>query len=320
MKRPDLRHRLRASLRRQLYSFFSSLGTLFGHRLGTALTVLVLGIAMALPLGLHVALQNLRDIDLRQDEWGAITVFLQPGVTESAAQELIERISARPDASATGISPEAGLAEFREASGFGSALDVLESNPLPWVLEVRPQPAAGEELASAVGRLANWLESQDRVEAVVVDHTWLQRLAGILDFGRALVTLLTALFSVTVLVVVANTIRLDVANRADEIEVLSLVGASNAFIRLPFLYSGFWYGLFGGAVALLLLQFGMAYVKAPLQQLIDAYGRQFQVSGLGLREGVGVILGGGMLGVAGAWISVGRYLRALQREALAGRL
>lgn len=320
MKRPGLRRRVRSWLRRQLYSFFSSLGTMVGHRLGTAMTVLVLGIAMVLPLGLHVALQNLRAVDLRQDEWGAMTVFLNPGVAESSARELADRISARGDATATAISPEAGLAEFREASGFGQALDVLDSNPLPWVLEVRPTTAADGDLEVTVGQLAAWLEGLEPVDAVIVDDAWLQRLAGLLELGRALVTLLTVLFSVTVLVVVANTIRLDVASRSEEIEVLSLVGAPNGFIRLPFLYSGFWYGLFGAALALVLLHLGLAWVQGPLRDLIDAYGRAFELDGLAWREGTAVLVGGGLLGLAGAWVSVGRYLRALDRGGLPGRL
>jgi cell division transport system permease protein len=196
----------------------------------------------------------------------------------------------------------------------------LESNPLPWVLEVRPLVQEGQSLAGVVGVLTDWLEKQESVDAVIVDYKWLQRLAGLLALGNALVTVLSLLFAIAVLVIVANTIRLDVASRADEIEVLSVVGAGNGFIRLPFLYSGFWYGLAGGALALLLLQLSLAYLRGPLEVLLDAYGNTFSIAGPGIAQGLGVLIGGGVLGLLGAWISVARYLRALRRGGLLGRL
>lgn len=320
MRRRTFRHGLRAWSRRQLYSFFSSLGTLLSHRVGTAMTVLVLGIAMALPLGLYLALQNLRAVDLRQEQWGAITVFLDAGVSEAETAELTARIDGRDDADANAVSPAAGLAEFREASGFGEALDVLEQNPLPWVIEVRPRAPDGEVLAATVSALSDWLQSLDPVDAVIVDYKWLQRLAGLIALGDAVVTVLVLLFSVAVLVVIANTIRLDVANRADEIEVLSLVGAGDGFIRQPFLYSGFWYGLLGAALALALLHGSLVYLQRPLEGLLDAYGNTYSLRGLGLGQCLAVLLGGGLLGLTGSWISVARYLRALRRGGLAGRL
>lgn len=320
MKRPDFRQRLRSWARRQLYSFFSSLGTVLSHRVGTVMTVLVLGIAMALPLGLYVTLQNFRSIDLHQEAWGAVTVFLDVDVSEAEARAFTARLNGRGDAEATATSPEQGLEEFRDASGFGQALDILESNPLPWVLEVRPLVQEGQSLAGVVEMLTDWLESQESVDAVIVDHKWLQRLAGLLALGNALVTVLSLLFAIAVLVIVANTIRLDVASRADEIEVLSVVGAGNGFIRLPFLYSGFWYGLAGGALALLLLQLSLAYLRGPLEVLLDAYGNTFSIAGPGIAQGLGVLIGGGVLGLLGAWISVARYLRALRRGGLLGRL
>ncbi len=136
------------------------------------------------------------------------------------------------------------------------------------------------------------------VESVQADFKWLQRLAGLLALGDAFVTVLTVLFSLAVVVVVANTIRLDVANRAHEIEVLHLVGASDGFVRQPFLYLGFWYGLLGALLALLLLSLCMVYLAQPLEALLDAYGNAFDVRGLGARGGLLVLLAGGALGLA----------------------
>jgi len=314
MNSVKLRRRLRAWGRRQLYSFFSSLGTLLSHRLGTLMTVLVLGIAMLLPLGLYVSVKNLRALDLQQQDWGTITVFLQHDAGENDALALSGSIEKLHGARAETVSPAQGMEEFREASGFGQALEMFEDNPLPWVLLVTPGQVDDGNLEETVSALGGWLEEQDKVDLVQVDYKWLKRLAGLLELGDAFVTVLTVMFSLAVVVVVANTIRLDVANRADEIQVLNMVGAGNSFIRQPFLYSGFWYGLLGALLALLLLNLSLFYLQRPLESLLDAYGNTFEVSNLGGRGMLYVLLAGGLLGFTGAWVSVRRYLRQFRLE------
>ena len=320
MTRVRLRRWLRAWGRRQLYSLFSSLGTLFSHKVGTLLTALVLGIAMLLPIGFYVTMNNLRGIDLRAEEWGSITVFLHSNVTDQQALELTSRINARPDASASAISPQQGMEEFRTASGFGKALDVLDTNPLPWVLLVQPIAETDDDLSKVAETLASWLSSMEVVDSIQLDYKWLQRLAGLLRLGDAVVSILGVMFSLAVVVVIANTIRMDVANRADEIEVLSLVGAGENFIRQPFLYSGLWYGFIGAALALILLQVCIGFLRPPLENLLDAYGNTFSIVQLSLIQIVSILVGGGLLGFLGAWVSVERYLRVLRRGGLLERI
>ena len=315
-----IRRSSRAWGRRQLYSFFSSLGTLLQHRVGTLMTVLVLGIAMALPLGLYVTVKNLRALDLQQDEWGTITVFLQGDTTEEQAMSLVGLINQDLNAGAQAVSPEQGMEEFRAASGIGQALDMFDDNPLPWVLLVLPEPAEGQELKELVAMLDAWLQDRPEVDLVQVDFKWLQRLAGLLELGNALISVLTIMFSLAVVVVVANTIRMDVANRAEEIQVLSLVGAGNGFIRQPFLYSGLWYGLLGALLALLLFNLCLYYLRQPLEQLLDAYGNSFVVQNLGGRGVILTVFAGGLLGFCGAWVSVQRYLREIREGGMLGRL
>jgi cell division transport system permease protein len=305
----DTRRSARAWGRRQLYSFFSSLGTLLGHRLSTLMTVLVLGIAMLLPLGLYVTLDNLRGLDLQKEDWGTLTVFLRPEVTGAQAADLAARIGQERGAEVVAVSPEQGMEEFARSSGFGQALDLFEENPLPWVLLVTPRLAPQKDIEAAVGELGAWLGEQQGVDLVQADFKWLQRLAGLLALGEAFVTVLTVLFSLAVVVVVGNTIRLDVANRAHEIEVLLMVGAANGFIRQPFLYLGFWYGLLGALLALLLLALCLLYLSRPLGQLLQAYGSSVAIGGPGASSVLLVLLCGGLLGLLGAWLAVQRYLR-----------
>ena len=137
--------------------------------------------------------------------------------------------------------------------------------------------------------------------------------------GQGCRSVLMLLFGLAVVVVVANTIRLDVASHAEEIEILALVGAGNAFVRQPFLYTGLWYGLMGGLLAVLLLSLAMLYLRGPLGLLLETYGTVFSLRGLGGYNTLWVLLGGGFLGWLGAWISVQRYLRLLRVGGRLGR-
>lgn len=315
-----IRRRNRAWLRRHSYSFFSSLGVLLQHKLGTLMTVLVLGIAMFLPLGLYVTLENLGGMNLRQDEWSAVTVFFASGTTEAEVKRVAKELEKRmqPEKVVV-ISPAEGLADFREASGFGESLDMLEENPLPWVMQVSPQPGSTGKMEENVAELTAYLQSIDSIEVTQFDYKWLQRLGRMLELGEAVVTVLILLFGLAVVVVVANTIRLDVASHAEEIEILALVGAGNAFIRQPFLYSGLWYGMMGGILAIILLYLTSFYLGGPLGLLLETYGTVFTLRGLGGSNTLWLVLGGGLLGWLGALISVQRYLRLLQVGGRLGR-
>jgi cell division transport system permease protein len=313
-----MRRRNRAWLRRHSYSFFSSLGVLLQHRVGTLMTVLVLGIAMFLPLGLYVTLTNLESMDLRQDEWSAVTVYFESGTTQAEVERLAGRIEIKlQPKSVTMISPEEGMVEFRQASGFGESLEILEENPLPWVMQISPQSGSTERVEQQANELIAFLQTIDSIELIQFDQKWLQRLGRMMELGTAVVTMLILLFGLAVVVVVANTIRLDVASHAEEIEILALVGAGNAFVRQPFLYTGLWYGLMGGLLSVLLLSLSMLYLGEPLALLLETYGSEFSLRGLGINNTLAVLLMGGALGWLGALISVQRYLRLL---AVGGRL
>jgi cell division transport system permease protein len=170
-----------------------------------------------------------------------------------------------------------------------------------------------------VEALSAALEGRDVVDEVAYDQKWLERLGTLLALGQAAVNILALLFGVAVIVVVANTIRMDVAARAEEIEVLSLVGAWPAFIRQPFLYSGLWYGLLGGVMAMILVNLGLEYLDGPLSRFLASYGQETSLVGLGLAQTFGLLLIGALLGLLGAWVAVQRYLRELRESGTLGR-
>ena len=302
VKSGGLGARLRAWREQHLYSLVSSLGRLLQRPFATLLTVGVMAVAIALPLGLGLSLANVERFSGSIAESREIGVFLRHDVDARRAEALAQGLRGRPDVAGVSVrSPEQGLEEFRAMSDLAGALDVLEDNPLPTVLVVQPS-GDGDALAADLRLLP---------EADVVQHdaAWRQRLSAWLAFGGRVVQVVAVLLGLGVLLVVGNTVRLDIGNRREEIAVLQHLGATDAFVRRPFLYLGAWYGLAAGVLALGLLAVSGALLQGPLGELVASYGSQFRLEGPGLR-GAGVVLGGALaLGWLGAWLATGHHLR-----------
>jgi cell division transport system permease protein len=211
------------------------------------------------------------------------------------------------------ISSEQGLAEFRRYSGFGAALDALESNPLPHVLKIRPDPAAS--MPNEVEALKRYLSSWPEVDVVSVDTDWVRRFNAILEVLRSLLVVASAVLAVGVLAVVGNTIRLEILNRRPEIEVTKLVGGTNAFVRRPFLYTGVLYGVAGALLAWAIVATSIAALAGPTAGLARAYGSRFELVGLGAADVGALLLAGTLLGLSGAWISSARHLARIEPKA-----
>lgn len=298
-------------LERHVQTFVGSLGRLWQHPFSTLLTVLVIGIALALPACLHVLVQNVRAASGGWSNALDISVYMKPVATLEQARQAAERVRKRRDVEDVKlVEADDALEEFRRNSGFGEALDALKDNPLPHALVVRP--AAQFREPSQVEGLTEELRKIDHVDLVQLDTAWVSRFNAILDVVRRVVLLAAGLFALGILVIVGNTIRLDIENRRDEIEVTKLVGGSDAFVRRPFLYSGVWYGLGGAVIAWLIVAVVISVLGEPVQRIAGLYGSTFDLQGLGL-DGSGVLLAGGVvLGWLGSFIAATRELRGIE--------
>lgn len=298
-------------LERHLQTLVGSLGRLWQQPFSALLTVLVIGIALALPACLHVLVQNVRAASGGWSNALDISVYMKPGTSIDEAKRAAERIGKRRDVSnVTVVKADDALAEFRRNSGFGEALDALKDNPLPHALIVRPaQEFRGP---GQVGGLVAELKRLPGVDIVQLDTEWVSRFNAILDIVRRIVLLAAALFALGILVIVGNTIRLDIENRRDEIEVTKLVGGSDAFVRRPFLYSGAWYGLGGGLIAWLIVAVVILILGEPVRRIAGLYGSSYALQGLG-GPGVGaLVIGGIALGWLGSYIAATRELRGIE--------
>jgi cell division transport system permease protein len=294
-----------------MQAMLASLGRLGRSPVATALTLLVIALALALPAALRLFVINAQAATGNFASAVDVSVYLKTDVPLAKAQQLAQAADARHDvASVTLIPADQGLEEFRRYSGFGEALSALKDNPLPHVLHVRPR--AQDSSAAALDSLRRYFAAWPEVDLVQVDSQWVMRFNAILEVLRRLLLIAAALLGVGVLAVIGNTVRLEIAGRRAEIEVTKLVGGSNAFVRRPFLYAGVLYGLGGALLAWGIIALLVVLLGEPVESLARLYGSRFVLQGLS-PEDVAILLGGGaLLGWLGAWISAARHLRSIE--------
>ena len=286
-----------------------SLKKFFAEKTSNFLTCLVIGIALALPAGLLLAIGQIKTIAGRWDGDPQLSVYLHqtvPAATALALAGKLEKMSGVKTIKY--ISPDSALEEFKNYSGFKEALQFIDENPLPAVYIITPQ----SHLADEISALSQTLQSIPEVEYIQMDLLWVQKLQQMVVLAERLILLFGILLSIGVLLTIGNTIRLAIESRREEIVVVKLIGATDAYVRRPLLYSGLWLGLVGALLACILILVSAYYLKGPLFQLIGLYQSDFSPEGLNMRFTTSLLLMGPVLGVAGAWLAVMQRLNKIQ--------
>ena len=299
---------------RHTQALLGSIGRLARNPFSTALTLLVIGLAMALPMALDLFVINAQAATGDFADAIDMSVYFKTEVPLAKAQQLAADARQRSDvAEVTLIPADKALEEFRTYSGFGAALEALKENPLPHVLHVRPK--AQSSSAAALESLRQYFTAWPEVDIVQIDSEWVMRFNAILEVLRRLLVITAALLGAGVLAVIGNTIRLEILNRRAEIEVTKLVGGSNGFVRRPFLYTGVLYGLGGAVLAWLIVEGAVAILGQPVATLAQLYGSRYSLEGP-TGDDILIVLGAGIvLGWLGAWISAARHLRSIEPRA-----
>ena len=295
---------------RHISTSIGSLGRLFRQPLASLMIVLVIAVTLAIPAALNLVVKNAQSVSAGWDNALDFSVYLERNVSESDASNLASLIQQRADVETVRlITATDALVEFKTQSGFGEALDHLTDNPLPHTLVVRPSPAnTGQSMILLQEELGNLPEA----DTVQVDTEWVQRFHAILDIVRRSIVIGASLLGIAIVIIIGNTIRLDIQNRREEIEVTKLIGASNAFVRRPFLWSGFWYGLFGGVLAVSLVHYGLYLLEQPVARLAGLYQSGIVVVSLSVTETLAVIGIGVLLGLLGSWFAAARHMRRIE--------
>ena len=288
-----------------------SLRRIASNRSSSVMTAAVIGIALAMPSGLYLLLNNVERLSGSWEGQASLSIFLKDPVAPSAVTQLVQTVLGWPEIERVElITPQQALDEFSGHSGFADVLGALERNPLPNVLIV--QPVAAHATPDTAAALRDKFDKLPETEFAQLDLEWVQRLYAMIDIAQRAVLVISLLLALAVLLVIGNTIRLEIQNRRDEIVVIKLIGATNGFVRRPFLYSGIWYGALGAIIAWLLVEISFMVLSAPVTKLASLYQSGFSLQTLPLQLLLLLLGTGILLGLLGSWLAVGRHLSAIR--------
>ncbi|MFC4700880.1 permease-like cell division protein FtsX [Glaciecola siphonariae] len=291
----------------------NSLGELYRTPFASLMTIGVLGFSLTLPSTLYIMVKNTEQISEQWQQASEISLFLNDNVSEANAQQLVTRLSVWDEIdSVSYVSADDALEEFQEVSGLGDAIKYLNQNPLPDVVLVVPTSKHATPTAAAI--LLDKLRKEREVEIGKLDIEWLERLYALLDIAKELALLLALLLFFAVVLIIGNTIRLNILNRRDEILVMKLVGATDAFIQRPFLYTGFWFGLLGGIMAWITVSIILWWIGWSLESFMTLYQVQLDITGLDAKALFIMLLLSVVLGLLGSMLSVKRHVSEIEPE------
>ena len=298
--------KVKSAYAHHLETCIKTLRELLQSWLASLMTWTLIGIALALPAFLHVLLTNTMALGQDFDGSARVNIYLTPGAEHAV---LMETLASEPEVDELRlITSDQALASFQEDSGFSNILSSLPGNPLPDVIELKPNDSSPVSLEL----LTSKLEAREEVDRVAVDLEWLNRLQALLNLGDRFVSTLALFLCIGVALAIGNTIRLAIENRRAEIEIVKLVGATDAFVRRPFLYLGFWYGFGGALLAWILVELSFLVLSGPIERLLLSYQNQFSLEGVGFFTTLLMFAAGSLLGVIGAAISVSRHLHTIE--------
>jgi cell division transport system permease protein len=289
-------------------SLLASIGSITKRPISSFIAMLIIGIAIALPAGLHLFLKNLQQMTQQFQTTPTVSLYLQPNTSKQQAASLIQQIKHYQQVQqATFVSSEQGLHDFTQQTNLSEVVQQLAKNPLPAVIEVTPKVT--QQNPAALKTLQSQLQRLDGVQMAQLDSQWVTRLYNIVLIGKRLSLILTLLFYSAVILIIGNTIRMTALNYQQESKVLRLFGASAAMVRRPLLYRGICFGLSGGALAWIIVELSMLYIKNPALSLTQSYQTPLFITHVPLLSGISLLMSGSLLGWLGAWIAAKHHLK-----------
>lgn len=289
----------------------ASLGEIWRTPISSLMTIMVLGFSLSLPSALYVLAKNGQQVSAHWGSASEISLFVKPQTSRADITALMKSLQLDPRISRVNwLEKDQALEEFQQQSGFGEALQYLDENPLPDVLIITPSQS---HLAAAqASALLATLQSNPEIDYGKLDIQWLERLNAVITLIKDTTGALGLLLCVSVVLIIGNTIRLAILNSKSEIEVMKLVGATDAFIQRPFLYTGFWYGVIGSLLSWIVITSLLWWIESAANQLTQLYQQSVQIYGLTLGESLWLMLIAASMGLLGAWFSVNKHIQAIE--------
>ncbi|MGZ8966354.1 MAG: permease-like cell division protein FtsX [Gallionella sp.] len=287
----------------------SVLRRIFNPPVAGLLNIMVIGIALSLPVGMYVLLQNAQGLLQQFSSTPQLSVFLNLTAKAEDIDKLRKQFERHPAiASVEFVGRDAALQQLKQNTELDDVISGLNNNPLPDAFLLQPNSSDPNTLNALRSELSNL----PNVEIAQLDSAWAYKLAALLKFANIAVLILASLLSLALVAITFNTIRLQILTQRDEIEVSKLIGASNRFIRRPFLYFGAVQGLLGGLTAYALIAASLALLNIPLATLSQLYASSFTLHGLSMGDSVSLLLFSLYLGWLGAWLSVSKHLAEIE--------
>lgn len=308
-RRADKRKTLRGGWREQWrYAWVNTLADMLRQPLATLLTVMVIAISLTLPSVCYLVYKNVSEAAIQWYPTPQLTVYLDKALDDAAAEQVIATLKQQEGvAKVNYLSREEALGEFRNWSGFGGALDMLEENPLPAVAILTPK--LNFESSATLQTLRDRVAQQQGVDEVRMDDSWFARLAALTGLVGQVAGMIGLLMVVAVFLVIGNSVRLNIFSRRDTINVMKLIGATDGFILRPFLNGGALLGFCGALLSLILSQTMVWQLDGAVARVASVFGTTFTLHGLSWDEGLLLLLVATMSGWIAAWLATVQHLR-----------
>ena len=296
-----------------VYVLRAVLADLLKRKFATLLTVLVIAVSLTIPTVSYLLWKNIHHATTQFYPESELTVYLHKSLSEEDANLVVEKIRQQEGVESLNyISRQESLNEFRHWSGFSEELDVLDDNPLPAVVMIKPSKAFNE--SQKRNELRENLDKIKGVQEVRLDNDWLEKLTALTWLVAHVAIFCTLLMAVAVFLVIGNSIRADVYSNQANIEVMKLLGATDQFILRPFLYTGMIYAALGGFLACIFSSLTIGYFTGAVKYVTDIFAVNFNLNGLGLVEFLFLLVVCVIMGYIGAWLSATRYIRLLDKK------
>jgi len=296
-----------------VYVLRAVLADLLKRKFATLLTVLVIAVSLTIPTVSYLLWKNIHHATTQFYPESELTVYLHKNLSEEDANLVVEKIRQQEGVESLNyISRQESLNEFRHWSGFSEELDVLDDNPLPAVVMIKPSKAFNE--SQKRNELRENLDKIKGVQEVRLDNDWLEKLTALTWLVAHVAIFCTLLMAVAVFLVIGNSIRADVYSNQSNIEVMKLIGATDQFILRPFLYTGMIYAALGGFFACIFSSLTIGYFTGAVKYVTDIFAVNFNLNGLGLVEFLFLLVVCIIMGYIGAWLSATRYIRLLDKK------
>lgn len=296
---------IRAWLMQHGFVFLLTLRRLISTPVTSLLSIIVMGIALSLPVGIYVLMENLQSISGQTASSPQMSLFLKLDATKGDNERIKQRLEEDSRIVSFRFVPkDAALQQLQQTNGLTDITVNLMRNPLPDAFIVHTREGTAETLEQLRATMQNWQE----IEHVQFDSAWVERLNALLKLGRSVVLMLATLLSIAIIAIMFNTIRLQILTKQDEIEISKLIGATDNFIRRPFLYFGAIQGLAGGVTAWAIIAFAVNTLNEKLVEVARLYDLNLYLQPLSSEDSISLLAFSALLGWLGARLSVASHL------------